>query len=233
MEQVTKIQKAINVIEKRPGIRTAELAEAIGVPAAKVAPLIFAATSSRFIVSCKVDRPGLAPTNEYRLSAGVAASGWDEYRSIHAAEQVRAKRAEAYRRDTDYAAVKRRVEDAGSGSAVAEAEGDDLQNRVEGMSEQIACLQIELEVAQQTIHRMELEAAQATHAAGAGEVAGKATGYLVRTHKRAPRVFAKRDSAVKAALAAAKRNGRADVLALVPVGKARRVIEAGVNWSGS
>lgn len=233
MEQVTKIQKAINVIEKRPGIRTAELAEAIGVPAAKVAPLIFAATNSRFVLTCKVERPGKQPTNEYRLSAGVAASGWDEYRSIHAAEQVRAKRAEAYRRDTDSAAVKRGVADAGGGSAVVEAATDDLQNKIDGMSEQIACLQIELEAAQQTIHRMELEAAQATHAAGAGEVAGKATGYLVRTHKRAPRVFSKRDSAVKAARAMARTRGRVDVLALVPVGTARRKIAASVDWSGS
>lgn len=232
MEKETKIQRAINVIEKRPGIRTAELAGAIGVPAAKVAPLIFAATSSRFIVSCKVDRPGLAPTNEYRLSAGVVASDWDEYRSIHAAGQVRAKRAEAYRRDAGSGDVKRGVADAGGGPAVVEAAADDLRNKIEGMSEQIACLQIELEAAQQTIHRMELEAVLATQAAGAVEVAIKATGYLVRAHKRAPRVFAKRDSAVKAALAAARRNGRADVLALVPVGKARRVIEAGVNWSG-
>lgn len=230
MEQVTKIQKAINVIEKRPGIRTAELAEAIGVPAAKVAPLIFAATSSRFIVSCKVDRPGLAPTNEYRLSAGVVASDWDKYRSIHAAEQVRAKRAEAYRRDTDSAAVKRGVADVCGRPAVAEAVADDLENKIEGMSEQIACLQIELEVAQQTIHKMELEAAQA---AGVVDVAGKATGYLVRAHKRAPRVFAKRDSAVKAARAMARTRGRADVLALVPVGTARRKIAASVDWSGS
>lgn len=232
MEQVTKIQKAINVIEKRPGIRTAELAEAIGAPAAKVAPLIFAATNSRFIVSCKVDRPGLAPTNEYRLSAGVVASDWDKYRSIHAAEQVRAKRAEEYPRHTDSAAVKRRVEDAVV-PAVVEAAADYLQNKIEGMSEQIACLQIELEAAQQTIHRMELEAAQATHAAGAVEDAGKTTGYLVRAHKLAPRVFAKRDSAVKAARAMARTRGRADVLALVPVGTARRKIESSVDWSGS
>ena len=233
MEQVTKIQKAINVIEKGPGIRTAELAEAIGVPVAKVAPLIFAATSSRFIVSCKVDRPGLAATNEYRLSAGVVASDWDEYRSIHAAEHVRAKRADAYRRGADSTAVKRGVADVGGGPAVAEAAIDDLENKIEGMSEQIACLQIELEVAQQTIHKMELEAAQAMQVDGAGEAAGKATGYLVRANKRVPRVFAKRDSAVKAALALARTRGRADVLALVPVGKARRKIAASVDWSGS
>lgn len=221
MEKETKIQRAINVIEKKPGIRTADLAAAIGVPPAKVAPLIFAATNSRFVLTCKVERPGLAPVNEYRLSAGVRAGDWDEYRSVHAAEQVRAKRAADYRRGADF----------GTGKAATDAVGndappDDLQNKIEGMSESIASLQIELEAAQQTIHKMELEAAQA---AGDGEAAG----YLVRASKCKPRVFVKRESAVRAAMATAGSRGRADVLALVPVGTARRKIAASVDWSGS
>lgn len=226
MEKETKIQRAINVIEKKPGIRTADLAAAIGVPPAKVAPLIFAATNSRFVLTCKVERPGLAPVNEYRLSAGVRAGDWDEYRSVHAAEQVRAKRAAAYRRDADFGTVKAGDAARSADTVLSDAPPDDLQNKIEGMSESIASLQIELEAAQQTIHKMELEAAQA---AGAGEAAG----YLVRASKCKPRVFVKRESAVRAAMATAGSRGRADVLALVPVGTARRKIAASVDWSGS
>ena len=219
MEKETKIQRAINVIEKKPGIRTADLAAAIGVPPAKVAPLIFAATNSRFVLTCKVERPGLAPVNEYRLSAGLAPV--NEYRSVHAAEQVRAKRAADYLRGADFGTIEAAADAVGN-----DAPPDDLQNKIEGMSESIASLQIELEAAQQTIHKMELEAAQA---AGDGEAAG----YLVRASKCKPRVFVKRESAVRAAMATAGSRGRADVLALVPVGTARRKIAASVDWSGS
>jgi hypothetical protein len=214
VEKETKIQRAINVIEKKPGIRTADLAAAIGVPPAKVAPLIFAATNSRFVLTCKVERPGLAPVNEYRLSAGVRAGDWDEYRSVHAAEQVRAKRAGAYRRGADFGTVKAGDAARSADVALSDAPPDDLQDKIEGMSERIASLQIELEAAQ---------------AAGDGEAAG----YLVRASKCKPRVFVKRESAVRAAMATAGSRGRADVLALVPVGTARRKIAASVDWSGS
>lgn len=109
MEMETKIQRAINVIEKRPGIRTDELARAIGVEPAKVAPLIFSATSNGFITTCKVERPGKAPTNEYRLSSSVVASDWDAYRSNHTAEQTKARKAQPYRRDTAQGSIEHRA----------------------------------------------------------------------------------------------------------------------------
>ena len=52
-------------------------------------------------------------------------------------------------------------------------------------------------------------------------------GYLVRATKRAPRITAKQETAVAAALAAARNgSGRGEVFALVPVGKAVR----GAEW---
>lgn len=53
-----------------------------------------------------------------------------------------------------------------------------------------------------------------------------ATGYLIRVPKRRPRVVTKPEAARAAALAAAKVAGRAEVMALVPVGKAVR----GAEW---
>ena len=217
MEMETKIQRAINVIEKRPGIRTDELARAIGVEPSKVAPLIFAATSNGFIATCKVERPGKAPTNEYRLSSSVVASDWDDYRSAHTAQKTLLRKTKAYRR-----------ENAGQlaiPSKVVAVPDSDLENRIEGMAEQIADLQVALDVAQQTIHRMELEAEQhgsVTHAAPIG--------YLVRAPKRDPRLLTQRERAIEAAQAAAKTTGRADVLALVPVGTARRRHATTINW---
>lgn len=54
-----------------------------------------------------------------------------------------------------------------------------------------------------------------------------ASGYLVRAPKRAPRITARQETAVAAALAAARNgSGRGEVFALVPVGKAVR----GAEW---
>ena len=61
---------------------------------------------------------------------------------------------------------------------------------------------------------------------GAQDVKDAAAGYLVKVPKRRPRVITKPESARAAALAAAKSAGRADVLALVPVGSAVR----GAEW---
>lgn len=58
------------------------------------------------------------------------------------------------------------------------------------------------------------------------DVTDAAIGYLIKAPKRAPKLVTKPDSARKAALAAARNCGRADVLALVPIGKAVR----GAEW---
>ena len=227
METETKIQRALNVIEKRPGIRTDDLARAIGADPAKIAPLIYAATSNGFVVMCKVERPGKLPTNEYRLSSSVVASDWDAYRTNHTAERTKARKADPYRRETGMAPEEKRAVE-----TVVEQHNKtaELENRIEGMNEQIADLQVALDVAQQTIHRMELEATQAA-GADAITVTEAAIGYLVRVPKRKPRLCIKPERAVEAAKAAAKAAGRADVLALVPVGTARRKVATSVAWS--
>ena len=58
------------------------------------------------------------------------------------------------------------------------------------------------------------------------DVKDAAIGYLIKAPKRAPKLITKPESARKAALAAARNCGRADVLALVPIGKAVR----GAEW---
>ena len=64
----------------------------------------------------------------------------------------------------------------------------------------------------------------------AQEVTDAAVGYLVRVTKRKPRYIVKPERAREAALAAVRAGaGRADVLAVVPVGTARR----GAEWRGS
>ena len=66
--------------------------------------------------------------------------------------------------------------------------------------------------------------------ADAREVTDAAVGYLVRVTKRKPRYIVKPERAREAALTAVRAGaGRADVLAVVPVGTARR----GAEWRGS
>ena len=66
--------------------------------------------------------------------------------------------------------------------------------------------------------------------ADAREVTDAAVGYLVRVTKRKPRYIVKPERAREAALAAVRAGaGRAEVLAVVPVGVARR----GAEWRGS
>jgi hypothetical protein len=62
------------------------------------------------------------------------------------------------------------------------------------------------------------------------DVKDAAVGYLVRVTKRKPRYVTKPERARDAALAAVRAGaGRAEVLAVVPVGVARR----GAEWRGS
>lgn len=56
-------------------------------------------------------------------------------------------------------------------------------------------------------------------------------GYLVRVPKRKPRLLTKPETAIACAKAAAKAAGRAEVLALVPAGKARRRAAVNVEFS--
>lgn len=67
-----------------------------------------------------------------------------------------------------------------------------------------------------------LEAGVTADRAAPVDLTEVAIGYLVRVPKRQPRLFLKPERAAKAAQAAAKAAGRADVLALVHAGTARR-----------
>ena len=96
----------------------------------------------------------------------------------------------------------------------------ELQDGQKIISAQIDGLFSKLSEAKQTIHSMELEAEQAK------SVTEAAVGYIVRVVGKKPRICMKPESARTAALASARAHGRADVLALVPVGKAVR----GAEW---
>lgn len=95
-----------------------------------------------------------------------------------------------------------------------------VENNRESIKAQLDDLSLQLNKAQETIHSMELEALQAK------SVTEAAVGYIVRVVGRKPRICIKPENARNAALSSARAHGRADVLALVPVGKAVR----GAEW---
>lgn len=84
-------------------------------------------------------------------------------------------------------------------------------------------MQGRVEELEQTIHEMELAGVQG---ADAVDVKDAAVGYIVRVVGKKPRICTKPNNAHEAAMAAARAHGRADVFALVPVGKAVR----GAEW---
>lgn len=95
-----------------------------------------------------------------------------------------------------------------------------VENNRESIESKLGDLSLQLNKAQETIHSMELEALQAK------SVTEAAVGYIVRVVGRKPRICIKPENARNAALSSARAHGRADVLALVPVGKAVR----GAEW---
>lgn len=90
-------------------------------------------------------------------------------------------------------------------ATAAERNRDDLKAERDKLREECDDLLVKL-----------LEQGQAT------EITEAAVGYIVRVTGRKPRICVKPDSARNAALSSAKTYGRADVLALVPVGSAKR-----------
>lgn len=65
----TKIQQAINHIFAHPGVRTDDLAKAIGVDPHNVYSYVKDAVDAGLLVTCKVARPGKQSTVEFRPSA--------------------------------------------------------------------------------------------------------------------------------------------------------------------
>jgi len=107
----------------------------------------------------------------------------------------------------------------------------DLRNRLDALTQQweadtgriTADLRAALNKAINEADRLRRELTDAQ------EVTDAAVGYLVRAPKRKPRYIVKPERAREAALAAVRAGaGRADVLAVVPVGVARR----GAEWQG-
>ena len=127
------------------------------------------------------------------------------------------------------------------------AERDDLRDRLDALTQQLeadtgritADLQAALKSRSQAINesdrlRAELaaerQAREALQEQDGVDVKDAAVGYLVRVTKRKPRYVTKPERARDAALAAVRAGaGRAEVLAVVPVGVARR----GAEWRGS
>ena len=127
------------------------------------------------------------------------------------------------------------------------AERDDLRDRLDALTQQLeadtgritADLQAALKSRSQAINesdrlRAELaaerQAREALQEQDGVDVKDAAVGYLIRVTKRKPRYVTKPERARDAALAAVRAGaGRAEVLAVVPVGVARR----GAEWRGS
>jgi len=82
----TKIQKALNLIEAKPGILTDELSKALDVPQKSIAPLLYQATQSHFVVTCAVSRPGLPPMTAYRITQAAVAADWNTWKATHRTE---------------------------------------------------------------------------------------------------------------------------------------------------
>lgn len=76
----SKIEKAIAYITKHPGARSPDIEAACGIKSATA--LLSDVVDAGYLVTCKVERPGKPPMNEYRLSATVAANkvSWAEFR---------------------------------------------------------------------------------------------------------------------------------------------------------
>lgn len=253
MSEETKIQKAINVIEKRPGIRTEELAAAVGCEQKNLAPLLWAATSTNFIVTCKVDRPGKPPTVEYRLSAGVVSSGWDKWKSEHREPTVKPLKPEkSGRRDTLLPAASDSplfdaqladIKKLRQQLTLAEQQRDTHFETAEGyksqldicehankhwmaLAESYGCDCIE----KLRAHIEALTQKATAQGSDAIDVKDAAIGYLIKVPKRKTVSRIDPATARQTAIIAAHIHGRADVLALVPIGSAHGKKKIDVEW---
>lgn len=85
---MTKIERAIAQIAKHGRVRSPEIATHLGIDLKNVAPLLFDAVQRGYLLSCKVERPGQSPINEYCLSAAAAPDGSD-YATFKAEQRAR------------------------------------------------------------------------------------------------------------------------------------------------
>lgn len=127
--------------------------------------------------------------------------------------------------------LREKLGDAEQRVATLKEEIEDRGHAIDGMRDEIAAkakrieiLDAELLIKTGLVDQQKQEIARLNGLLAAEEqavdVKDAASGYLVRAPKRKPRFLTKPESAVEAARGAAKTTGRAEVLALVPVGVA-------------
>lgn len=250
MTTPSKTQLALIAIEKKPGIRTKELAEALDIPTENVLPLLVSPIRRRFVVTCDVIGPNNRKTLEWRLSSAVNAADWEEWKSTHPdpggkTASLSANRIPPARRQTQeppslaksklpatpVAEHKTQPIPQALASRVTSAERGALADIGAALAKaglvksgdllEPAIIRLIQENKDQRQRIEQLEARINSATDDTVDVKAVAIGYIVRTPKQKPRICAKPERAVEAAKSAARNHGRSDVLALVPVGTAR------------
>lgn len=70
METKSVAKRAIALLSTRGAMRTAQIAEALGVAKAAIASSLGPYVHNGTLIACKVESPGTPPENEWRISAG-------------------------------------------------------------------------------------------------------------------------------------------------------------------
>lgn len=243
MTEETKIQKALNIIEKRPGIRSEELAAALGTEKKQLHATMGTAIENRFLVTSTIQRPGKPDTTEWRLSAAVVASGWEKWKSEHRSAASKPLKAPAPILREPEAKADPLVQNL---QRQRQADQDALQlakKRIAELEQLSARLQIdvdrqesELAIFNRQAVNDRQEITRLRNVINAPRLASEPTpvqidstqpaGFVVSRPKRALRRFGKIETAKAAALSAARADGRADVFALHLAGKAVQ----GAEW---
>lgn len=78
----SKVERALAYIRQHVSARSPELAKHCGIDQKNVTPLLSSAVDRGYLISCLIERPGLSPILEYRLSATVSESkvSWREFK---------------------------------------------------------------------------------------------------------------------------------------------------------
>ncbi len=87
----SKIQLGIDHIFKHPGCRMDDLAPVLGIERKSVIPCLYEAIKCGLILSCKVERPGTVPVNEFRLSASAPdgkAPDWKTWKKANPPQDI-------------------------------------------------------------------------------------------------------------------------------------------------
>jgi hypothetical protein len=70
METESVAKRAIALLTERGAMRTAQIAETLGVPKGAISSSLGPYVNNGTLTACKVESPGTPPTNEWRISAG-------------------------------------------------------------------------------------------------------------------------------------------------------------------